>query len=349
MGFHSPPSESQRVLSALRAVLPPAAVVTVVSSLKGETELALAGRTVRACWVGEGRLGVLKAVLESPRRPEVVVGRHFTPGGKDALAQAGVSWVDETGAAEIALESIIVSRTGRTLAPEPTPPRWTPAVVAVAEALLCGVGATVLATSTATGLSTGSCTAALRTLVELELLSARQARGRGSSREVVDPGRLLEAYVPAATALAPALYLTVGITWRDPVAGLRELGRRWTSANVSWAATGAVAAELLAPLLTSTGTVEAYVKARTIAELDGLARTSGLRPMEGGRLTLRPFPTAASETLATLHDGVAIAPWPRVYVDLIHRGVRGEEAAEHLREVTHVRRTRTDESGSTRG
>ena len=30
------------------------------------------------------------------------------------------------------------------------------------------------------------------------------------------------------------------------------------------------------------------------------------------------------------------APWPRIYVDLLSEGVRGEEAAEHLSMVKSV-------------
>jgi hypothetical protein len=60
-------------------------------------------------------------------------------------------------------------------------------------------------------------------------------------------------------------------------------------------------------------------------------------PIEGGRLTLRPFPTVAVRRLAETIDGLRVAPWPRVYVDLLSAGVRGEEAAEHLREVIHAR------------
>lgn len=348
MGLHGPLPAPDRVLAALRAVLPPAATVSVAQSRKAETELSIGGRIWRATWLGEGALGQIRAVLDSPDRPDVVVARHISPGGRDALAQAKVSWVDETGAAEIALDSIIVSRTGRPLEREQAQPRWTPAVIAVTEALLSGVRPTVSETAAATRLSTGSCTAALKTLVELELLASRRARGRGSARTVVDPRKLLEAYVPAAKSHFHNLSLAVGVTWRDPIAGLRELGRTWTAADVAWAATGTAAAELLAPLLTSAGTTETYVAARTIADLDGIARRSGLRPIEGGRLLMRPFPTSTSQTLAAMHEGVFVAPWPRIYVDLLRSGVRGEEAAEHLREVIDGRRARTDEGSTAR-
>jgi hypothetical protein len=73
--------------------------------------------------------------------------------------------------------------------------------------------------------------------------------------------------------------------------------------------------------------------AQTIAELQAVAERAGLRSIAGGRLTLLPLPTVTTSRLATELDGVRLAPWPRVYADLRTTGVRGEEAAEHLREV----------------
>src|SRR5690606_27692525 len=102
-------------------------------------------------WGGEGDLGDIRRLLRAGPRPDVVVGRRLSPGAREA--QAGVSWVDATGAAEVALGTILVSRTGRTLPSGSRPARWAPATLAVAEGLLCGVPATVAATQAATGLS----------------------------------------------------------------------------------------------------------------------------------------------------------------------------------------------------
>jgi hypothetical protein len=299
--------------------------------------VVVAGRRITLAWVGEGHLGeVRRALVEAPR-PDVIVGRRLSPGAREALAQAGVSWVDETGAAEVALGTIVVSRTGRMLPVATRPARWAPATLAVAEALMCGVPATVAATRVATGLSSGSCTTALRTLTDLGLLAADAARGRAAGRRVADASALLTAYADAADALRPSERLAIGVTWRDPVAGLAGAGRVWTSAGIQWCATGAVAASILAPHLTQVGTTEVYVDANTLAGLEAVAATAHLKPIEGGRLTLRPFPTQGVRRLATEVGGLRLAPWPRVYADLRTIGVRGEEAAEHLLEVVHAR------------
>lgn len=212
-----------------------------------------------------------------------------------------------------------------------------PAVLAVAEALLCGTRATVGAVERATGLSTGSCTTALRVLTDLGLLAADARRGRESARRVVDADELLDAYALAAAALPPKARLEAGVTWQDFLAGLEETGRRWDKAGTAWAATGTAASLVIAPFLTSAGTAVAYVDATTPAGLQAVAEEAGLRPIDGGRLTLLPFPTVTSRLLAEEVDGLRVAPWPRGYADLRPTGVRGEEAAEHLREVVRGR------------
>ncbi len=254
-----------------------------------------------------------------------------------ALSEAGIGWVDESGAAEIAVGTIVVSRSGVTDKRDKRPKGWTRSVLAVAEAALCGIRATASAMREATGLSMGSCVNALRVLTDLGLLEAAAARGRDSSRRVGDLDRLFDAYATAAETLASDLRLEVGVTWRDLADGVRSVARRWDSADVEYAVTGALAAEVLAPYLTSVPTAEVYVATDTIVGLEAAAAAVGLRPIEGGRLVLRPFPTVSTRRLAGEVDVLRVAPWPRVYVDLLHAGVRGEDSAEHLKEVVSAR------------
>ncbi|MEX0665398.1 MAG: type IV toxin-antitoxin system AbiEi family antitoxin [Acidimicrobiia bacterium] len=311
----------------------PAAVKVRRAGRDARADLIVGGAPIEVKWVGQGWLGDVRAFLTSRRPPDVVVARQMSPGAREALAKAGIGWVDETGAAEIATGSIVVSRSGRPETIARRAERWTPAVLGVAEALLCGVRGTSASAQEATGLSAGSCTNALRALTNLGLLVAEAARGRGSARRVADQQRLLDAYATAAVAMPTPVGLQVGVTWRDVLTGLADVGTLWEQEQIEWAATSGAAASVIAPYLTSVGTAEVYVEAKTTVGLEVVARGAGLRPIEGGRLTLRPFPTTATRRLSEKRDGLRVAPWPRVYADLRVSGVRGEEAAEHLREV----------------
>ena len=325
-----------RALEALLNVLPSTVAVEVDTGEGRRADLVVAGQALEVKWAGEGNLGdVRKLAARRKARPDIVVARRLSPASRQLLSEAGIGWVDETGAAEIAIGTLVVSRTGR---PQPTDglKGWTPAVLAVAEALLCGVRATVSATEEATGLSTGSCTAALRFLADEGLLVADAQRGRSSARRVEDPNRLLGAYTRAARAEPSGPRLQVGLLGRDLLDELAATGQTWDRSDVLWTATGAAAAAVLAPLLTSVSSIEVYVDADTVAGLEALATRADLRPIEGGRLTLRPFPTASVRSLADEVEGLRVAPWPRVYVDLQDEGVRGEEAADHLRKIMHA-------------
>lgn len=322
---------NRRAREALVHVLPPTADIRP----KGDRVL-VNGKPLLVRWIGEGWLAEARDVLEASPRPDIVVATSVSPGARQVLANAGIGWVDETGAAEIAVGSIIVSKSGRR--PVERDDRlvdWTPAVLAVTEAVLCGTKPTVSATQDVTGLSVGSCTNALRFLTERELLFAEAQRGRSSGRRIRDFKALLHAYAAAVADADPPMTVRVGVTWRDPVLGLAKTAERWSRRGHAWACTGAVAASVLAPHLTSVGGADVYVEADTFAALESVARDAGLEPIEGGRLSLRPFPTVAARRMSTKKHGLNVAPWPRVYADLRLVGVRGEEAAEHLLEVMH--------------
>lgn len=320
---------SRRARRALEAVLPPTAEV----GARGDA-LLVNHQPLHATWIGEGWLADAKRFLrEDGGATDIAVAKVMSPGARRVLSEGSVGWVDETGAAEIAVGSLVVSKTGRPVEQDQRTTDWTPAVLAIAEALLCGTKATVASTQEATGLSTGSCTNGLRFLTEQELLVADAPRGRYSARRIADFDRLLEAYASAVAAADPGPQIQVGVTWRDLATGLSVVGEGWNANQLDWACTGALAASVLAPYMTNVGTAVVYVSAETPAELEAAATVVGLEAMEGGRLRLSPFPTVAVPRLSTVRDGLRVAPWPRVYADLRPTGVRGEEAAEHLKEV----------------
>lgn len=321
----------RRAYEALAQVLPPAAHVEPSGD-----RILVNGQSLRIRWIGDGWLADARAALEGESElPDIAVAVCMSPGARRALAEANVGWVDETGAAEIAIGSIIVSKSGRPVERDQRITDWTPAVLAVTEAILCGTIPTVAATEVVTGLSSGSCTNALRFLTERELLAADAHRGRRSGRRIADFKTLIRSYAAAVAAKDPPLTVQVGVTWRDPLSGLAKVAEYWNSRERVWACTGTVAASLLAPHLTSFDSADVYIGGDTITGLEAAAREAGLEPIEGGRLNLRPFPTVTARNLITRKSELNVVPWPRAYADLRLVGVRGEEAAEHLLEVMH--------------
>ena len=194
---------------------------------------------------------------------------------------------------------------------------------------------TVDAVVAATGLSTGSAVAALGSLTDLRLLVRNAHRGRDSARRLDDPDRLLDAYAAAAAERKRPPSIRVGVTWREVVDGTTTAGRAWAAAGIIWAATGIVASEAIAPYLTNVNTSHVYIAGRSLPDLAHAAEVAGLRPIEGGRLQLSVFPTTATSHLIERAGDMMVAPWPRVFADLRMSGVRGEDVAEHLREIRH--------------
>lgn len=162
--------------------------------------------------------------------------------------------------------------------------------------------------------------------------TSQAKRGRLSRRTIVDADVLLDAYARAAARLRSLDAVRVGVLWRSPVRGAAQFCDRLQAGGVASSVTGALAADLLAPYLTEIEPWEIYVDGRSPAELRQIARNIGLEQALGGRLILRPFPTPSKDALSARIDGMTVAAWPRVFSDLRPIGVRGEEAAEHLRE-----------------
>lgn len=284
-------------------------------------------------WLSPGWPRQVRELLDRPDRPGLVAAAELSPGARTLLTEQGISWVDQTGAARVALPGVYVRvDVGRA----PKKPRaslgWTPATLAVCEALITGAGGTVAELAAASGLAPSTVAGSLRFLQEGHLLESEAARGRHSRRSVVDQDQLVEAYAAAAARLRSPESIRVGVLWREPARGVGELGARVASNGVAWSVTGALAADVLAPYLTEIDPWEIYLNAGSLAELRQIAREAGVGESAGGRLLLRPFPTPASDSLSTTVGQLRVAPWPRVFADLRTIGVRGEEAAEHLRE-----------------
>jgi hypothetical protein len=329
---------SNRAIRALEAVLPLDAHVELADLQDRDAVVRVAGRRMRLRWLPVGWPRQVDEALRRKPRPDVVAAPQMSPGAREKARQHGVGWVDETGAAEIQTGTVLISRSGSPTKPLDAKLGWRPATLAVCEALLTGCPATVSAVVNATGLATSTVAESLKFLDHDGLLENAAARGPRSGRHVTNADALLDGYAAAAQRLRSPTSVRAGALWRDPIRGTIEAGKLWTAANVSWAVTSALSAAVLAPFLTEPTPWEIYVSGRTPGDLRRLAGIAGMREMDGGRLILRPYPTPANgEVTMQIEPGLISVLWPRAYSDLRSTGVRGEDAAEHLREeISHA-------------
>jgi len=329
--------QSASTVRLLRAILPPGVGVEAkpAADRDGDWRIRIAGHPLRARQVRGVALSSVRDAMSTRPLVQLLILTRVTPGMRLLLADAGMNWVDTTGAAQIAFGTVVVSRDPAPVT-QPTPePRWTQGVLGTAEALLSGTPSTVSAVAEATGMAPSSVGVALRNLTDLGLLSSAAARGRKSGRQVIDPDVLLRSYTDAVNRTPARAEISVGVLWRDPLAELAKVAKAWTAADIRWGATSAIAAAALAPVATQVAPLQVYVDAPSPALLVAAAQTAGLDLLPGGRLALHPFPTTATATMVSIDasSGLPLVSWPRVYADIFHAGVRGEEAADHLLEV----------------
>lgn len=334
-------SRLERVFAdALRPVSPPLELEVHGPDDDPSTVIALLnGRPIRIAWLPAGWPAQVRELLSRTAPPDLVGAPELSAGARKLLDEHGVSWFDGTGAAQIRVPGLqIYTDSSRTF---DRPPRrnlgWTAATLAVAEALLVGEAGAVTDVSRTTGLALSTVAASLKFLQGEHLLEAKADRGRNARRHVSDPDDLLAAYAAAATRMRTPESIRVGVLWRDTHRGARQLGTLWDEASIRWSVTGALAADLIAPLLTEIAPMEIYVQAKSRAELREVAFMAGVEESAGGRLLLRPFPTPADDALSHVDQGIRRVCWPRAYADLRAAGVRGEDAAEHLRDVMMTR------------
>lgn len=324
---------SSRALAALEAVLPRGTRVEVAHQPDQDFLVSMGERSLRLRWLPVGWPRQVGEALRRRPRPDIIAAPRLSPGARELAAWEDVGWLDESGAAEIHAEALLISRSGDPKKPLDAKLGWRPATLAVCEVLLSGCPATVSAVANETGLAASTVAESLKFLERDGLLDAVAERGRQSGRHLADVNGLLDAYAVAAERLRPPISLRAGALWRDPIKGAIEAGRSWMAADIRWAATSALSAAVMAPVLTEVVPLEIYVTGRTAGDLRRAAAAAGLREIDGGRLVLRPFPTTAADTVARqLRPGLISMLWPRAYADLRVAGVRGEDAAEHLRE-----------------
>jgi hypothetical protein len=362
-----------RALQALRAVLPEQllAASEVIRTLDYPVLLlhheSGPPSELVPLWVGEGFPRDVTDILDVINRGQaaylatsqtrVLVSRRMSTGARRLLDEENISWADETGRARItAPPAVYIFRDApaglRSEISAANEPRWSESAGAVAETLLVNLDRSNprSALTTNDGIEhdrlPGNAELAEETSWSVAQVSkvlqqfdtagwtAKTGAERGTSagRILADPGGMLSGWAGwhrSRRLQSAGAHAVV----REP----RELLDRiaWLGPG-QWAVTGWLALDEVAPFATATPNVGCYLDTQTFDErLYDIMGELKLRPVtQGARITfLRAEPQVLRQS-SIGPSGFRIVSPIRLYGDLLRQGVRGETAADHLREVT---------------
>jgi len=341
----------EALVRALEGV--PAHAARVVASDDGDVVVQHGSQTtaLHPIWVGEG---FPRDVSNHVRRHDptdarlIYVAREFSPGALDILTGARLSWADQTGRMSVTAPGLFIERVVDN--PTPRAPRkartmsWSPGAKVLAEVILSEVSGAWRAGETRrlprvkdlaeqAGITSGYVSRVLAQFDARRWTSkVGGAHGPTSGRLIVDPGRMLDAWAQARTDDdSRVLAHTLTTDPRELVE--QQLATTWPEGR--WMVTGWTGLEERAPWATSTTRTDLYLDETLFGDrlaLNGLLEAADLMEVASGeRVTVRPAPTAALR-LAMREGSVPVASDVRLYADLLSSGgVRGADAAEHLR------------------
>lgn len=304
-------------------------------------------------WIGEGLPADAKRALNFLSHREIALGeqipvliaKRVSPGAKEIIESQGLSWADASGRARLVVPGrVYVSRLEPIRADAKRAFTWSGAEQTIAEVILAqhiasrrtgpGPIARVTELAQSSGVSLAHSARVLRHFDEVGYTAKTGAeRGSSASRVLRDPARMLSEWAVNHTHTSQQRRPTeLHVPWRDTEDSLFVVVDALSGWD--WAVTGEVAADRIAPHLTSIATLDLYVPAgQLFAATGALLRQQDVTQVEsGGRI--RVF--EADSYVFRLTDevrGVRTVSPVRVYADLLRGRGRAAEAAEHLREV----------------
>ena len=341
-----------RAIAVLVDVLP-AELVGEVSAVDVRVVTPDGVTRVRPTWVGEGfPADVRRALALGPASHDeqrILVARRMSQGAQKLLVDAGVSWADEAGYAEIRIaRGVYISRrepaASRSVAPSMS---WSPSAGIVVEYVLScaaesavshGEGTIELERvahiATATSISNSQVAKVLTMLDEVGFTAKRgAARGPSSRRELRDAGQLMSAWIGNYSRMArrpPSISLHVSS--RDPREWVALVGQQLGARK--WGISGWAAADLIAQSVTHIPDTVVYVSDDDFASARAvLSQHPDITEVDrGGRIELRAVHPSLLRFVSERQGAPVMSP-VRVCADLVNYGGRGIDVAEHVREV----------------
>lgn len=265
-----------------------------------------------------------------PDTPLLLVAGETTAEARCIVAENGIGCIDGLGNAHLELPGLLL-HIGGTNKPAPkTSTRLSGKAGIVAQALLREPGHPwqIKDLAAATGVSAGFVHRVVARLTNEALLTA-DGSGPQRTRTVSDPAGLLDLWVEEQddkTIRNHAYQLAQ--TNQQLVA---DLTRALDAADIEYAVTGAAAAAMIAPVLTTVAVTELWVDART--DPRDLIEQTPAEAVDAGHnvVFLQTKSNAPLEHRQRVHD-VWITGSIRLYLDLRNDPRRGAEQADNLRE-----------------
>ena len=302
--------------------------------------LGVAGRPrFRAAWVRNGWPADVRETLDRLPDLTLAVAPAFSPGARRLLEDRRVNWLDETGAANVREAGLLV-RVDQGSAPSDPAPRglrWSRTSILAGAAMLTrrpeqiSVGWVAkharCSPSRASGILQG---------FDAEGWTAKRGadRGRSAYRTLDQPDALLASWSNHLNNHAVERWFAHSTT-RD-LHGLQEqLGNALQPFAFGW--TGWAAAEQLAPFITQLPVLHLRISERySRRDIEPILQQAGVTlTQDAGRIELWRTPQDALCDTTPSPQGPLLS-WPWVYADLRRLGGRGEDAAEHLRDIMMV-------------
>lgn len=338
-------NRAQRLfLQTLKDLRPPGLQVLSDPGHQADVELKV-GKTrhrFELKWAGEGFPQDVRRVLHlTPNSGHelVVCAVSFSPGALDELRRANVSYVDESGRARIVSPpGLILIREDLGSHPRRKRPAfmWSPGLGATAELLLSSSGDELPPISVLAGYLPVSMATVGKALQAFDGQGWTQrigaARGATAERRLVDRSALLGSWSRWQSSRGLEDTLRLHASWKDPWTFLADRLESVLPPH-EWCLTGWAAAELLAPYSAMVPTLHLYISEDVWFQVtDSVLSVRGMRPVsQGARISLTPIEPELKQLGQNL--ALPVASTVRVYADLLREGSRGQDAAEHLREV----------------
>lgn len=290
--------------------------------------------THRAIWLLD-EIALRSGAAKSGRLIKLVAADHLSPGAKTTLKEKGYAFFERNGSLFLRTEEMLINV--ERLSKSPSRPYSVDLFTEAREGAVHGLlknafrwmAGVDLAEQAQT--STYTCSVVLQELERREWCET-QGAGRAKRRRLVQPGRLLDDWAThwqqrGVSRSRGYVFVENSRMLIDRIAGLvKEAG-----VDFPWAFTGAAAANLYAPLLTSVDSAEIIVP-------------PGYADILGAALNMKPAPKGSNVVIVerggtglqfreshALYPAYFASPYIQ-YLDLLDGRGRNKELASHLRE-----------------